>query len=193
VTRTFTAALASSQQLPRPVPPHSSSSSSKPQQQQQQQGNTAAAAAAPADTQFALLQLHALGAHGLGLGLLNCHPSADAGGFDGSDGYNSVSNGQGSSVAELVAQLLRVAGHSANPLDCSTAWQLLGILQAVGALPSRRQECEWYFLRSCGFMTLWCWVLSDNAQCQPTGLLHCLAAAGCAAGSGSAAKPATGM
>jgi hypothetical protein len=32
-----------------------------------------------------------------------------------------------------------VAGHV---LDCSTAWQLLGVLQAVGALPSRRQECE---------------------------------------------------
>jgi hypothetical protein len=148
VTRAFTAALASSQQLPRPVPPHSSSSSSsKTHQQQQRQDDTAAAApAAPADTQFALLQLHALGAHGLGLGLLNCYPSADAGGFGGNDsynsGYNSVSNGQGSSVGELVAQLLRVAGHSANPLDCSTAWQLLGVLQAVGALPSRRQECE---------------------------------------------------
>jgi hypothetical protein len=139
VTRAFTAALAASQQLPRPVPPHSSSSSSKPQQ-----GD--AAAAAPADTQYALLQLHALGAHGLSLGLLNCYPSADGGGPDGTNsynsGYNSVSNGQGSSVGELVAQLLRVAGHSANPLDCSTAWQLLGVLQAVGALPSRRQECE---------------------------------------------------
>jgi hypothetical protein len=32
-----------------------------------------------------------------------------------------------------------LAGHV---LDCSTAWQLLGVLQAVGALPSRRQECE---------------------------------------------------
>jgi hypothetical protein len=88
-----------------------------------------------------LLQLHALGAHGLNLGLLNCYPTAD-GSDSYNSGYNSVSNGQGSSVGELVAQLLRVAGHSSNPLDCSTAWQLLGVLQAVGALPSRRQECE---------------------------------------------------
>jgi hypothetical protein len=118
-----------------------------------------------------------LGAHGLGLGLLNCYPSADAGGFDRSDsyntGYNSVSNGQGSSVGELVAQLLRVAGHSANPLDCSTAWQLLGVLQAVGALPSRRQECECFFtgfqssillynLQQCGIGVC----LESRAQCQ---------------------------
>ncbi|WIA44337.1 hypothetical protein OEZ86_007126 [Tetradesmus obliquus] len=146
VTRAFTAALAASPQLPRPVPPHSSSSSSSQQPD--------AAAAAPADTQYALLQLHALGPHGLNLGLLNCYPpAADGGGF-GSDLYNScynnVSNGQGSTVGELVAQLLRVAGHSSNPLDCSTAWQLLGVLQAVGALPSRRQEYERVAIALCG-------------------------------------------
>ncbi|WIA23826.1 hypothetical protein OEZ85_013491 [Tetradesmus obliquus] len=149
VTRAFTAALAAAPQLPRPVPPHSSSSSSS-----KQPDTAAAAAAAPADTQYALLQLHALGAHGLNLGLLNCYPSAADGGGFGSDSYNSchnsVSNGQGSTVGELVAQLLRVAGHSSNPLDCSTAWQLLGVLQAVGALPARQQEYERVAIALCG-------------------------------------------
>jgi hypothetical protein len=143
-----------------------------------------------------LLQLHALGAHGLGLGLLNCYPSAgdNRGGF-GSDGYNtgynSISNGQGSSVGELVAQLLRVAGHSSNPLDCSTAWQLLGVLQAVGALPSRRQECESFFVSYCVeiFVLRYLWY----KRCLVYGLLSCLAAAWRAAGGWSPTKQAAGM
>lgn len=129
VTQAFTAALAAAPQLPRPVPPHSSSSSSGGKQQQQHQG-------AAADTQYALLQLHALGAHGLGLGLLNSYPDAD-----GSDGQLNP-GGQGLSVGVLVGQLLRVSGHSSNPLDYSTAWQLLMVLQAVGALPAKKEECE---------------------------------------------------
>jgi hypothetical protein len=43
----------------------------------------------------------------------------------------------------LVARLLRPAGHTPNPLDYSTAWQLLQVLKALGKLPEDDSECEW--------------------------------------------------
>lgn len=187
VTTAFTAALASSSQLPRPVPAHCDdacvllqpqqagavkaataaaaagatvpfgASSSKAALSAAADGSAAAAArggAAPAacDTQYGLLQLHARGSYGLGQALLDSGLSG--GGAPGVGG-----------VGGQLARLLRVAGHVINPLDYSTAWQLLQLLDSVGALPARREECE--LQGACGacLACLWAaWAMSQHAH-----------------------------
>lgn len=143
VTTAFTAALSGTDNLPRPVPPHvaAAAAASKPQQQQQQllpyqqqqqkrsKMSTDQSTFAAADSQYALLQLQARGPYGLGAALLDQSSS-------------SSSSGQGSSVATFMSKLFRVSGYSSNPLDYSTAWQLMTVLQALGALPERTQECK---------------------------------------------------
>ena len=42
----------------------------------------------------------------------------------------------------LIARLLRPSGYTRNPLDYSTAWQLLQVLKALGKLPEDDAECE---------------------------------------------------
>jgi hypothetical protein len=92
--------------------------------------------AAVCDTQYGLLQLQARGPYGLSQGLLNSNGSSAV------TAAAAAAAAAGSSVDEFVAQLLRVSGYGVNPLDYSTAWQLLQVLQAVGALPQRPKECE---------------------------------------------------
>jgi hypothetical protein len=112
---------------------------------------------AAADTHFALLSLAAAGCYELGRTLgVTCGSSSSSGGgaSDGAnnaaaygdgggggtralslvnEGLTAVKHGgggggaRGSPLNAVVAQLLRVAGHSSNPLDYSTAWQLLQV------------------------------------------------------------------
>lgn len=131
VTTAFTAALAAAADLPRPVPPHAAAAAGQAQQQQQvpKRIKSTSSSFAAADTQYGLLQLQARGGYGLGFALLDQDPSSSSGGQD-------------SAVGALISKLLRVSGYSSNPLDYSTSWQLLSVLESLGALPQRRLECK---------------------------------------------------
>jgi hypothetical protein len=162
----FTAALTTQRQLSRPVPPHAADpavllqpdadgppakaaaggsggswalvpAGSGSWRVKEQLPQAAAAAvtegrvAAVADGLYCLLQLAARGCRNLGSGML------DTGGTGGTHGGSTHADVDG-----LVSKLLRPAGHTANPLDYSSAWQLLQVLQALGKLPEDESECE---------------------------------------------------
>lgn len=149
VTTAFTAALAAAAALPRPAPPYAAALQQPSQQKQQQQQqalvlygqqqqqqqrqvqqDASDVTFAAADTQYALLQLHARGPYGLSVALLDNNSSSSS--------SSSSANG----VGALLSKLLRVAGYSSNPLDYSTAWQLMTVLESLKALPSRTQDCK---------------------------------------------------
>lgn len=162
----FTAALATQRQLSRPVPPHAadpavllhpdgdSGSAAKAaggwalvpasggirQLQEQQPPQAAAAAAregrtaAVADSLYCLLQLAARGCRNLGSTMLDTGCTGGTCSTCGGSTHADVDN--------LLSKLLRPAGHTGNPLDYSSAWQLLQVLQALGKLPEDESECE---------------------------------------------------